>query len=186
MTGLDEGLVQRVDQLGSTTWTSATHRYTAARRDPLSGAGARLFGGRWNPKDIFATIYLAHPVAACLGEVERTAESQGTTPDVLLRAAYTLHEVAVTDLPILDLREDQALAHVGLTTADIADPDWTACQAIGNAAWFLGLGGVLAPSATGEGFVLAAFETRVAGYLTVARSEPLTPERFAELRAEGS
>lgn len=186
MTGLDEELVQRVDQLGSTAWTSTTHRYTTARRDPLSGAGARLFGGRWNPKDIFATIYLAQPVAACLGEVQRTAESQGITPDILLRAAYTLHEVAVTDLPVLDLREERALAHVGLTAADIADPDWTACQAVGNAAWFLGLGGVLAPSATGEGVVLAAFETRIAGHLTVTTSEPLTHGRFAELRAGGS
>lgn len=186
MTGLDEELVQCVDELGSTAWTSATHRYTAARRDPLSGAGARLFGGRWNPKDIFATIYLARPLAACLGEVERTAESQGTTPNVLLRAAYTLHKVAVTDLPVLDLREERALAHVGLTLADIDDPDWTACQAVGNAAWFLGLGGVLAPSATGEGVVLAAFETRIAGHLNVATSESLTPERFAELRGGDS
>lgn len=183
MTGLDEELVQRVDQLGNIAWTSTTHRYTTARRDPLSGAGARLFGGRWNPKDIFATIYLAQPLAACLGEVERIAESQGTAPHVLLRASYTLHEIAVADLPVLDLREEQALAHVGLTLADISDPDWTACQAVGNAAWFLGLGGVLAPSATGEGLVLAAFEARVAGHLTVTKSEPLTPEQFERLRA---
>ncbi|WEG08921.1 RES domain-containing protein [Microbacterium horticulturae] len=183
MTGLDEELVQHVDQLGSAGWTSTTHRYTAARRDPLSGAGARLFGGRWNPKDIFATIYLAQPLAACLGEVERTAKSQSTTPDVLLRASYTLHEINVTNLPVLDLRDEHALAHVGLTLADISDPDWTACQAVGNAAWFLGLGGVLAPSATEEGVVLAAFEARIVGHLTVAKSEPLTPELFETLRA---
>lgn len=182
MTGLDEDLVQRVDQLGYTTWTGVAHRYTTASRDPLSGAGARLFGGRWNPKDIFATVYLAVPLAACLGEVERTARSQGTTPEVMLLAKYFLHTIGIEAIPILDLRTDEALAHVGLTRADIEDPDWTACQSVGNAAWFLGHAGVLAPSATGEGVVLAAFETKASPFLTLSESEALTPERFNSSR----
>lgn len=182
MTELDEDVVQRVDQLGLTRWTGQTHRYTTGNRDPLSGAGARLFGGRWNPKDIYATVYLAAPLKACLGEVERTAASQGTSPEVMLKAEYRLHTVEITDIPILDLRSKEALAHVGLTPSDIEDPDWTACQSIGNAAWFLGHAGVLAPSATGSGNVLAAFETRASPFLTVTRSEPLTPESYEELR----
>ncbi|WP_248243309.1 RES family NAD+ phosphorylase [Microbacterium kunmingense] len=182
MTGLDEDLVQRVDQLGHARWTGVTHRYTTANRDPLSGAGARLFGGRWNPKDIFATVYLATPLSACMGEVERMAHSQGTTPEVMLRAAYLLHTIDVADIPIIDLRTDEALAHVGLTRADIEDPDWTACQSVGNAAWFLGHAGVLAPSATGNGYVLAAFETRASAFLTVSGSESLTPEMYGRLR----
>lgn len=185
MSGLDEDLVQRVDQLGQTVWTGTTHRYTAARRDPLSGAGARLFGGRWNPKDIFATIYLAKPVEACLGELARAATSQGVTPEVMLRANYLLHDIEVSDLPVLDLRTDAALLHVGLTTADIQDPDWTACQSVGNAAWFLGLAGVLAPSATGEGWVLAAFEIRADPHLTVTNSSPFTADLYASLRTDG-
>ncbi|MGH2824591.1 MAG: RES domain-containing protein, partial [Thermoleophilaceae bacterium] len=28
-------------------------------RHPLSGAGARSLGGRWNPRESFATLYLA-------------------------------------------------------------------------------------------------------------------------------
>ncbi len=69
-----------------------------------------------------------------------------------------------------------------MTQADVADDDWTACQAVGHAAWFLGLDGVLAPSASGRGHVLAAFETRAALSLTVAASTALTPDRLEALR----
>jgi len=46
-------------------------------------------------------------------------------------------------------------------STDIADDDWTACQAVGHAAYFLDMGGVVAPSATGYGIVIAVFEARV-------------------------
>jgi RES domain-containing protein len=159
---LNEAVVQRVNDLGTTPWSGRTFRYTSAGRDPLSGAGARLAGGRWNPRDIFATVYLAQPRETSLGEFDRLAASVGLDPLVMLRRPYELHTIDVTDLPLLDLRTDDALAYVGLTGDDIADDDWTACQAVGHAAYFLELGGVIAPSATGTGLVVAAFETRLA------------------------
>lgn len=65
---------------------------------------------------------------------------------------------------------------------DITDDDRTACQAVGQCADFLQYGGVLAPSATGVGPVLALFEARVApGQLTFEHSEPLTEELYREL-----
>ncbi|NNM46949.1 RES family NAD+ phosphorylase [Knoellia koreensis] len=182
---LDDELVQRVDQLGASAWSGTTYRYTTARRDPLSGAGARLNGGRWNPPDIFATIYLATPIETCLAELERLAVSQNNTAAELLRVPYKLHTVKVTNLAILDLRDASALAHVGIGEADIADDDWTACQAVGHAAWFLGLSGVLAPSASGAGHVLAAFETRTGPSLEVTASVPLTPDRLVH-RSDGA
>ncbi|ROS50227.1 RES family NAD+ phosphorylase [Frigoribacterium sp. PhB24] len=185
MTQLDDELVQRIDQLGATAWSGTTYRYTTARREPLSGAGARLNGGRWNPPDIFATVYLGAPLNATVGELERLADSQGSTPERMLRVPYVLHTVEVTDLPILDLTDPADLDRLGLTTADIADEDWTACQSIGQAAWFLGLGGVLAPSASGAGLVLAAFETRAVISLAVSKSTPFTPEVLAVIRATG-
>lgn len=131
---LDEELVQRVDTLGGSAWSGETFRYTTAHRDPLSGSGARLFGGRWNPRDIVSTIYLATPLQACLGELKRAAQSQQTSPETMLQASYVLHTITVDDLMVLDLRDPDTLDAVGLSTADIADVDWTACQSVGHAA----------------------------------------------------
>jgi len=53
---LDEDLVQRVSDVRSTRWSGTCYRHVAGQRDPLSGVGARLTRGRWNPPDT-STIY---------------------------------------------------------------------------------------------------------------------------------
>lgn len=84
-----------------------------------------------------------------------------------------MHHVEVAGLPVLDLTEEGALDHVGLTLDDVSDDDWSACQAIGEAVQFLGMAGIVAPSATAVGIVVAAFEMRVApGQLTLTESRP--------------
>lgn len=182
MTPLDEDLVQRIDDLGTTPWSGTTYRHVTPSRDPLSGAGARIFGGRWNPRDSFNTIYLAEPAAACAGELERLAQSQGLTVADLIAASRTLHTIAVEKLPVLDLREDAARQKVGLDLADIADDDLTACQSVGQAAHFLNFGGILVPSATGIGLVLAAFESRLRpGQLTALTAQPFTQELYTQI-----
>lgn len=181
---LDENLVERLDELDRLQVSGEYHRYTGARRDPLSGAGARANGGRWNPRGIYPTIYLATPRASCAGEVRRAAEALGTTPDVMLQAPYLLHTVHVANIAVLDLSDPQAMDHVGLTDADLSDDDWTACQAVGHAAWFLGFQGVLAKSASGTGVVLAAFEGRIElPQLSVVASDEFTPMLYATLIA---
>ncbi|MBV8347290.1 MAG: RES domain-containing protein, partial [Mycolicibacterium sp.] len=116
---LDEGLVQRVDARGTTPWSGECFRYTAARRDPLSGEGARRFGGRWNPPLLFPAIYFADSARACMVEVERAAKAASTTAEKMLEAAYRLHTVDVAELEILDLRTPDAQEAVGLEVDDI-------------------------------------------------------------------
>ncbi|MBC7559332.1 MAG: RES domain-containing protein [Dermatophilaceae bacterium] len=185
---LDEDLVQRVNDLGASPWSGTTYRHVAGSRDPLSGAGARALGGRWNVPG-FSAIYLAHPSAACMAELDRLAESQNVTASDLLRATAgrTLHTIEVRALEVLDLRKEACRDQVGLDLADIVDTDRTACQAVGQAAHFLHFSGVLAPSATGIGLVLTAFESRLAaGQLTVERSEPLTDVVYRGLSESAS
>lgn len=184
---LDEDIVQRVNDLGTTTWSGAVHRYTSSERDPRSGVGARLFGGRWNPRDSFPTIYLGQPAAAVIAELDRAADLAGLAVNAMIARGLTLHVFNAHDLRILDLRQDAALHQVGLDHQDIAHDDRTGCQAVGQAAHFLDFDGVLAPSATSVGLVLAAFETRLhPGQLELQRSEPLTDELYRRLRTETS
>lgn len=182
MSQLDEVLVQRVDSLGTSDFSGRTFRYTTASRDPLSGAGARLNGGRWNPADIFATVYLATPEAAVIGELDRAAAALGTSAEVMAPGRFRLHTVDVNALPVLDLRSAAARDEVGLTLDDIEDDDWTACQAVGEAAWFLGFSGLIAPSASGHGHVLAAFEVRTLGHVEAVESKDMTAQLIADLR----
>lgn len=92
--------------------------------------------------------------------------------------------MTVVALPVLDLQDQNAREHVGLDLGDITDEDWTGCQAVGLAAHFLGVAGVRAPSATGEGLVLTAFESRVGPrQIVVDSSERLTQELYDRIAA---
>jgi len=181
--GLDEGLVQRIDARGTIHWSGTCYRYTAANRDPLSGEGARRFGGRWNPPSLFAAIYLADSAQACMVEVERAAQAASTTAETMLEVPYRLHTVDLADLAVLDLTTAEAREAVGLEDDDIYGDDWSACQAVGHAAWFLHVQGVLVPAAGGIGLVITAYEQRTRpGQLRLCSSVDLTPTRYRELR----
>ena len=62
---------------------------------------------------------------------------------------------------MLDLRDRARLAAVGLTAADLDADDWEPCQNVGEAAAYLEFQGIIAPSATDVGEVLAVFENRI-------------------------
>lgn len=169
-----EELGQAVSTAALRTWSGTTYRHTAPNREALSGDGARLFGGRWNPPGV-ATLYLAQPRRTALDELQRLASSQSTTGAGLIAAGRVLHTIEVVELPVLDLTDPTTLEHVGLTGDDIADESWAACQAVGQAADFLDIAGLLAPSATGSGLVLAVFEHRAGpGRLRLVESRKLT------------
>lgn len=83
------------------------------------------------------------------------AEGQGKGPASFL--PRTLHTIAVHDLEIIDLTTGGALESIGLQPSDLEADDWTPCQQIGDVVDTLGLGGLLADSATGRGVVLTIY-----------------------------
>lgn len=156
---IDLGLLARVDALEPAAIKTRAFRHLAEGRHPLSGAGARVHGGRWNPPDSFATLYLALDRATAIAEFHRLAARQLRRPEDFLPRRLYRYELELR--AVLDLREPDARAEVDLTEADLTADDAVKCRNVGEAAQHLGLEGILAPSATGAGTVLSVFYDRL-------------------------
>lgn len=148
-------LAERIEELGTASFEGSAFRHVSPRRDPRSGTGARIHGGRWNPRDSFATVYLGLDEAVVVAEFHRLARRQNVAVAGFL--PRELHRFDVRLTRALDLRGAKARGMVGLRDAEVRSDDLGACQKIGAAAHHLGLEGILAPSATSAGTVLALF-----------------------------
>ena len=164
-------LHQAIDDLGVKSWSGEAYRHTAPQYPALSGSGAAALGGRWNPKGV-STIYFAMPEEACVAEFMRLAQGQAHGVQSFL--PRDLHVVTVDSLEVLDLRTRRGRDAVGLDLSDIESADRSSCQEVGRAAHYLGVQGILAPSATHVGLVLAAFERNIRrGQLIIKETRPL-------------
>lgn len=131
----------------------------------MSGAGARIQGGRWNPPNSFPVLYLALERATAAAEFYRRAQREGRpAADLLPRRLYR-YRVELD--AVLDLTGPGGLGKAGLFPADISSDDLSSCQAVGDAAHYLGFEAILAPSATSAGRNLAVFFDRLRPGFTV-------------------
>lgn len=81
--------------------------------DPLSGQGAAIHGGRFNPKGMPALYTSLSPISAM-----KEAQQVGTFQPITLVA----YEARITLL--FDGRDHEALAEHGMTPMALADPSW--------------------------------------------------------------
>jgi RES domain-containing protein len=82
-------------------------------RDPFSGRGAKLYGGRFNPKGVEA-LYTATSVLTAIREANQAGDLQPTTI-----VSYNANIARV-----FDTRDPAALAPFGVTQAGLADNGW--------------------------------------------------------------
>lgn len=155
----DLDLVERLDRLPRRTLEAVAYRHVSEGRQPLSGEGARIQGGRWNPPESFPTLYVGMTEDVVAAEFRRLAAGSGRlTADFLPRQLY---EVVVKLQLVLDLTDGGHVAALGIAAADLVSDDLTTCQALGDAAHYLGTEAVLAPSAAGTGVALAVYTDRL-------------------------
>lgn len=82
-------------------------------RDPLSGRGAALYGGRFNPKGISA-LYTSLSVMTVLREANQVGNLQPTT--------LVSYDAEIGQ--VFDSRDEQALLAEGMDTTMLADSSW--------------------------------------------------------------
>lgn len=82
-------------------------------REPLSGQGAALYGGRFNPRGM-AALYLSLAVTTALREANQAGSLQPTT-----LVSYDADIDA-----IFDSRDEAGLARIGLSREALADAGW--------------------------------------------------------------
>lgn len=123
--------------------------------NPRSGDGARRNGGRFNPPQSYAVVYLCSTRACAAAELTRQAARQGLRPeDLLPRELWRLE----ADLDfILDLTDENTRSHLGISFNDVVSDNFEVTQQLGEAAYEHGLQAIRSPSATGVDMVIAVF-----------------------------
>jgi len=146
---------ERVARARLTAFVGSGYRHLSPKYDPLSGEGARLNGGRFNPPGSFPVLYLCLTRYRAAAELQRADQRQaigtgGLLPRHLFRYDMRLERV-------LDLTDQHVRLSVGVSIEALIGPDWNVCQELGIAAHALGAQAVRSPSATGVDDVLAVF-----------------------------
>jgi RES domain-containing protein len=77
-------LVAAVDALDPVAFEGEAFRHVAINRHPLSGSGARSQGGRWNPPESFATLYLGLDRDTVVNEFFRLVRRSNRAPQDFL------------------------------------------------------------------------------------------------------
>ena len=67
----------------------------------------------------------------------------------------------VRELEVLDLTQEAVRDQVGLSLHDVIGDSHDPCRALGHAAHYLKIQGIVAPSARADGLVIAVFEDQV-------------------------
>lgn len=147
----DPNLLDCLESLDQLDWEGDVYRFTlvhrAAHRENVQGA-------RWNPPDVPA-IYTALDAETVRAELVYALTSWSPRPKL---EKFVLHRIHVVLRRVVDLRSQRLLQRMGLEPEALASEDMKACQAIGHAAHWLSVGGLLVPSARNpEGCNLVVF-----------------------------
>ena len=128
-------------------------------------------GARWNPAETSA-IYTALERDTCLAEAEYYLDLQPIRPS----ARRTVYTISVKIEKVIDLTDWNVLERMKVSESSFAGRNFSTCQDVGGAAAWLGMGGILVPSARRQsGINLVIFQRNGGrGYeFTVENAEEL-------------
>ena len=123
--------------------------------DPLSGEGARIHGGRFNPPNSFPVLYLCSTQGCAAAELTRFASSHPIGLSGFLPRKLWRYEISLTN--VLDLTEEETLDHLRLEVSELVEEDRTVTHQLGEIAHQFGYQAVRNASAAGLDDVIAVF-----------------------------
>ncbi len=143
-------------------WSGDVYRSTSpkyANRDDLaSGAGARVNGGRWNPRASFRTVYSSLDPETAMAEALAHFRRFGFPLSAAMPRVFVCLNVKLNR--VLDLRLGTVRSTLMVSEARLTGEKWymmqergqeALTQAIGRLAWEAQIEGLLAPSAAQSG-----------------------------------
>lgn len=166
-----DGLISaRLADIQPRRWVGEVWRHTFGLSSPER---TNLRGARWNPPSVEA-LYVSIDRETVVAEGDHLIASQPLRPS----AARVIHRLHVTLEAVVDLTDPEVLASLGVLNEDLRSDDFRKCQAVGAAAAFLQLDGIVVPSARSPGHnIVILFSRAEAGPdIQVLDSEQIDPE----------
>ena len=136
----DRELLDALDAHKGIAFDGDVWRIVRQGRDPVQGSAA---GARWDPA-LFDVIYSSLAREGALAEIHFHLSRQPVFPSKLVSVLYRISICTKRTLKFADMA---ALESVGVAAATYGDLDYRRTQEIGDAAFFLGFDGLMAPSA---------------------------------------
>lgn len=169
MAHLDPDLLDALEYMPASEWDGRAWRHMFNDYPPTQ---VNTAGARWNPRDIGA-IYAAVDRDAAIAEGQHAIDIQ---PRRIFRQRV-VYEIAVKVPGLINLTDPASLESVGLKREDIESNDFTACQEIGRGAAWLGLNGLLVPSARhkGSNLVILVGDLDADDFIEVVSREVIHP-----------
>ena len=136
----DPTLLDALDAFERVPYAGETWRAVRGGRDPLQGTAS---GGRWDPT-LFDVLYTSLAPDGAVAEVHFHLSRQPVFPS---KIKYGLHRIRFRTAKTLKLASLDAMVPLGVDPARYREILYAPTQAIGDAAYFLGFDGIIAPNA---------------------------------------
>ena len=163
----DIELLDALDAHSGVPFEGDVWRIVRAERDVLEGSASKA---RWDPGS-FDVLYTCLEKEGALEEIHFHLSRQPVFPS---KIQSVIHRISVRTSRTLKLADLSALAALGISPDTYGDLTYDRSQEIGDAAFFLGFDGILAPSARWPCQNLVLFLDRLEPQdLTVAESAPV-------------
>jgi len=149
----DLELLDALDKLSRISFEGNVWRVVRATRDVLQ---ASPVGARWDPA-AFDVLYTSLERDGALEEIYFHLSRQPVFPSI----PFQIHRIELRAKGLLNLTDIPTLQKLGVDLSTFTTLDYSRTQAIGDAAFFLGFGGLIVPSARSLAHNLVIFSDRI-------------------------